>query len=256
MRIFTVDAFTGEPFAGNPAAVCLLEEARDQAWMQSIASEMNLSETAFLRREGDAWRLRWFTPRVEVTLCGHATLASAHVLMEEEGQPPPFRFLTLGGELCATRNGDWIELDFPALFTEAAEAPPQLTEGLGVVPVFVGLDELNYLVEVESEEMLRGLRPDFGRLADLKGVGVIATSRGDRYDFVSRYFCPGVGIDEDPVTGSAHCTLAPYWGKKLGRTGMTAFQASERGGVVKVRHVGERVILAGQAVTILCGVLS
>lgn len=257
MRLLTVDAFTDTAFKGNPAAVCILDHERDAAWMQDVAKEMNLSETAFLLHHPDGFGLRWFTPAVEVALCGHATLASAHALWEERVLETDARFHTLSGLLTATRNGDLIELDFPAKAEEPAEAPPLLLESLGAKPVYVGRNQFDYLVEVATEEELRALNPDHARLRTIKVRGVIVTARSSdpRFDFVSRFFAPGSGVDEDPVTGSAHCALTPYWSKKLGKTEMTAFQASARGGVVRVRLAGDRVKLGGRAVTVLRGEL-
>jgi predicted PhzF superfamily epimerase YddE/YHI9 len=249
--LFQVDAFADRPFGGNPAAVCLLDAPAPDGWMRDVAAEMNLSETAFAWREGDARRLRWFTPRVEVDLCGHATLATAHVLFArgETGA----RFLTRSGELVAARRGGWIELDFPALPVRETTPPAGLAAALGAAPVAVGESRFDCVVELESEEVVRGLRPDFAALAALDARGVIVTSRGAKYDFVSRCFFPGVGIDEDPVTGSAHCALAPYWAERLGRSEMTGYQASARGGVVRVRLAPDRVFLSGRAVTVLEG---
>jgi PhzF family phenazine biosynthesis protein len=259
--LIQVDAFTDRPFAGNPAAVCVLEGERDDGWLQAVASEMNLSETAFLRREGSEWRLRWFTPTVEVDLCGHATLASAHALWEaglaDAGVPLVFR--TRSGALSATRRGDGIELDFPAEPASPAEPPPDLLDALGVPARFVGRNRLDYLVETESEEALRRACPRFAALASASGAarGVIVTapSSASRFDFVSRYFAPAAGIDEDPVTGSAHCCLGPFWADRLGRSELVGFQASPRGGVVHVRIGGDRVFLGGRAVTVLRGEL-
>lgn len=257
--IYFVDAFTDRPFAGNPAAVCLLDEPADEAWMQQVASEMNLSETAFLQRQDDGFELRWFTPTVEVDLCGHATLASAHVLWttgylwtSEEA-----RFHTRSGLLTARQVDGWIELDFPATPAEPADAQPELVEALGVTPVSVGRNKFDYLIEVASEEEVRQIQPDHETLRSLPVRGVIVTSRsqGGKYDFVSRFFAPGSGIEEDPVTGSAHCCLAPYWSERLGLTEMTGYQASPRGGIVRVRREGERVLLGGQAVMVLRGTL-
>lgn len=258
LDLFQVDAFTDRPFAGNPAAVCLLEEPRDASWMQAVAREMNLSETAFLAPAGDGYGLRWFTPAVEIELCGHATLASAHVLWETGTLDPAAtaRFHTLSGLLTAERRGEWIELDFPA--RPAVEAPPPA--GLLEVfaePRFVGRSRYDYLLELPSEEAVRTAAPDPRQLAALGVRGVIITARGSApYDFVSRFFAPGSGVDEDPVTGSAHCTLGPYWGPRLGKEELLAYQASARGGVVKVRLVGDRVKLGGQAVTVLRGRLA
>lgn len=258
-QIVQVDAFTARPFAGNPAAVCVLPEPASEAWMQQVASEMNLSETAFLRRTEDGFSLRWFTPAIEVDLCGHATLASAHVLWEEGILAPdePARFHTRSGLLTATRDGDWINLDFPATPAAPADAPADLVEALGAQPIWTGKSIFDYLVEVDSEATLRALSPDMGRLARLPVRGVIVTSRSatPEYDFVSRFFAPTAGVNEDPVTGSAHSALAPYWATRLGKRELTAYQASARGGVLRVRLDGERVVISGQAVTTLRGEL-
>ena len=257
--IYQVDAFTDRPFAGNPAAVCILPESRDESWMQSVASEMNLSETAFLVERDDGYGLRWFTPAVEVELCGHATLASGHVLWEAGllGPGEEARFHTASGLLSARRHDEWIELDFPTLAPEPCPAPPQLIEALGVEPTWVGRNDHNHLVEVDTEQVVRSVRPDFSVLRRL-GTGVIITAPGDdpRFDFVSRYFAPAFGVDEDPVTGSAHCCLGPYWQDRLRKSELVAFQASRRGGVVKVTVEGDRTCLAGQAVTVLRGELA
>ncbi len=260
IALYQVDAFTDRPFAGNPAAVCLLDEPGDPVWMQDVAAEMNVSETAFLVPRVDGFDLRWFTPTTEVDLCGHATLASAHVLWEQRRLAPEAeaRFHTrVSGVLTAHRVGEWIELDFPTYPPTESPAPAALLDGLGLVPVWVGRHGENHLVEVESEQTLRELRPDFSKFAQLD-TGVIVTSRSDdpHYDFVSRFFATAFGIDEDPVTGSAHCYLGPYWQQRLGRDTFTAYQASGRGGVVKVTVAGSRTRLAGQAVTVLRGELA
>lgn len=260
LDLYQVDAFTDRPFGGNPAAVCLLPEPRDAEWMQLVAREMNLSETAFLHPEEEGgWRLRWFTPAVEVELCGHATLASAHVLWEAGRLSPgePARFHTLSGLLTAERRDDAIELDFPARNADGVEPPEGLAEALGVTPRFVGKSRYDYLLEVASEEEVRAAVPDFGRLRALPVRGVILTAAASTapYDFVSRFFAPGAGVDEDPVTGSAHCTLGPYWAARLGKSSFLAWQASARGGAVRVRVEGERVKLGGRAVTVLRGQL-
>ncbi len=259
IRIVQVDAFTNRAFAGNPAAVCVLAEAKPEEWMRNVAREMNLSETAFLTPQDGGYHLRWLTPAVEVALCGHATVASAHVLWEDGHLPQgqQARFHTLSGLLTADRRGDWIELDFPAKAAEAAQAPPALLRALGVGDAkFVGKNAFDYLVEVDSEETLRNLAPDHSALRKEPVRGVIVTAKGSgEFDFVSRFFAPGSGIDEDPVTGSAHTALGPYWAAKLGKTEFTAFQASARGGVVKVRVEGDRVKLGGQAVTVMTGEL-
>ncbi len=259
LRIVQVDAFTDTPFRGNPAAVCLLPAPRDESWMQAVAREMNLAETAFLVPQNDGFDLRWFTPTIEVALCGHATLAAAHVLWEDAhlAQGRQARFQTKSGLLTADRAAGWIELDFPAKRAEPAPAPPGLLEALGVEPAYVGRNQFDYLVEVKSEELVRTLAPDHTVLAKLPVRGVIVTSRAATrdFDFVSRFFAPGSGIPEDPVTGSAHCALGPYWSERLGKTDFVAYQASARGGVVRVRVVGDRVKLGGQAVTVLRGTL-
>ena len=260
LTIIQVDTFTTRAFEGNPAAVCVLPDRRDERWMQAVAREMNLSETAFLSvRDDRGFDLRWFTPAIEVALCGHATLASAHVLWEtgQLDEVAEARFYTRSGLLTARRAGDWIELDFPATREERVLAPEGLAEALGCAPKYVGKNAFDYLVEVETEEILRSIRPDFARLKHLGGRGVIVTSMSasPEYDFVSRFFAPGAGVDEDPVTGSAHCCLGPFWSSRLGKKELTAYQASERGGVVRVRDRGDRVTLCGQAVTVLRGEL-
>lgn len=257
-RIVQVDAFTDRPFAGNPAAVCVLPGPADARWMQHVAMEMNLAETAFLHREDGGWRLRWFTPAVEVDLCGHATLASAHVLWEDGHAPrtEPLRFLTRSGALGAAARDGWIELDFPSEPALPVPAPPHLLEALGVTGT-VAKNRMDYLVEVADESLVRRLNPDLGRLKLIPSRGVVVTARAAApYDFVSRFFGPAVGVDEDPVTGSAHCALGPWWAERLGRTSLVGFQASARGGVVRVEVRGARVGLLGQAVTVLRGELS
>ena len=259
LPLLQIDAFTDRPFAGNPAAVCLLPGPADGAWMQQVAMEMNLSETAFLHRQADGFGLRWFTPAVEVDLCGHATLASAHALWEIGRLRPdePARFHTRSGLLTAVRVGEWIELNFPSTPEVPVSAPPGLIEALGVTPSYVGKSRSDYLIELDSEEAVRNVRPDFTRLLATATRGVIVTSRSrtPNRDFVSRFFAPAVGVNEDPVTGSAHCTLAPFWSKRLKKDRFLAHQLSERGGVLKVRLDSERVRLSGQAVTVLRGEL-
>lgn len=254
--IWQVDAFTDRPFAGNPAAVVWLDADPDPAWMQHVAAEMNLAETAFVRQVTDGYSLRWFTPKVEVDLCGHATLASAHALWTSGTvTDEPLRFHTLSGVLTCSRNDDRIELDFPA--TPAAEATVDFAvlDALGTTAAFFGRTRFDVLVQVPSAAELRALRPDFRRLGAVQARGVIATAVSDdpKFDFISRFFAPQVGIDEDPVTGSAHCALTPFWAKHLGKTEMTAFQASERGGTLHLRLAGDRAILGGHAVTTLDG---
>jgi PhzF family phenazine biosynthesis protein len=259
-RIVQVDAFTDRPFAGNPAAVCVLPGPADEGWMQDVAREMNLSETAFLYRVAEGFNLRWFTPKVEVPLCGHATLACAHVLWEDghlraEEQA---RFHTKSGLLTADRRDGLIELDFPVDHFTPAEAPAELLQGLGAPAVNVGRGAIRYLVELENEQAVRTLEPDFGLLATIPVQGVIVTSRstGGPNDIVSRYFAPRAGVAEDPVTGAAHCTLASYWSERLGKTEFVAYQASARGGTLFVRLEGERVKLRGQAITVMRGELA
>jgi len=256
-RLLQVDAFTDRPFAGNPAAVCVLPGPADERWMQAVAREMNLSETAFLHRENDAFRLRWFTPAVEVDLCGHATLAAAHVLWADGHLPAgaEARFHTRSGLLTARQADEWIEMDFPAEVARPADAPAELRDGLGVPTVYVGKNRMDYLVEVESESVVRALQPDFRLLGALPVRGIIVTARSASpdYDFVSRFFGPAAGVDEDPVTGSAHCCLAPHWSAKLGKAALVGYQASARGGVVRTRIEGDRVMLGGRAVTVLVG---
>ncbi len=257
--VYQVDAFTEKPFAGNPAAVCFLSEVADDAWMQNVAAEMNLPETAFLLPLEDGFELRWFTPTVEVDLCGHATLASAHALWESGRLPldQQARFHTRSGLLTAQRDADWIVLDFPATPPEQVEktdVPTRLREALGCNVEYAGISEFDYLIQVASEAIVRELSPDFAALSKLTVRGVIVTSQASgRYDFVSRYFAPGAGINEDPVTGSAHCCLGPFWAERLGKSKFLAYQASARGGEVRVEFSGDRVRLGGQAVTVLRG---
>jgi PhzF family phenazine biosynthesis protein len=268
IRIDHVDAFTSEPFAGNPAAVCVLDGPADAGWMQRVAREMNLSETAFLHRTAGAYALRWFTPLVEVDLCGHATLASAHVLWERGllGPAEPARFDTRSGRLTATRVEDrsasagrdeWIELDFPSTPEEATATPAALADGLRMQPKYVGRSRFDYLVELADEDAVRNVSPDFPKLRTIQARGVIVTARADSagVDFVSRYFAPAFGIDEDPVTGSTHCCLGPFWATRVTSRTLVAHQLSARGGVMKVTVAGDRVRLAGQAVTVLKGEL-
>jgi predicted PhzF superfamily epimerase YddE/YHI9 len=302
--IYKVDSFTNQPFGGNPAGVCLLREARDERWMQSVAREMNLSETAFLVPRGGDYDLRWFTPSVEIALCGHATLASAHILWETKrlATNAPARFHTMSGLLTCTRDRDRIAMDFPTIVAVEAAPPPELLRALGVRATFAGNNKMDWLVEVDSEATVRALAPDFALLKTIPVRGVIVTARaahaakdathapsvpsrtaktelqrsstagartagsstssakdasavGAKYDFVSRFFAPRAGVDEDPVTGSAHCCLAPYWGTKLEKKELVGWQASARGGEVRMKWNGDRVVLSGQAVTVLRGEL-
>ncbi|MBN1478104.1 PhzF family phenazine biosynthesis protein [Candidatus Sumerlaeota bacterium] len=249
-RVHIVNAFTDSPEGGNPAGVCLPEHDLPTGEMQRIAAEVNLSETAFLRPEGEGWRIRWFTPTTEVPLCGHATLASAHTLWEL-GRVPPDQtivFQSASGPLTATRDGGWIELDFPSDPPEPAEIPVGLTEALRERPLSVSRAKVGHLVEVESAEKVRCLAPDI-RAIDRTVGSVCVTARSDtpEFDFISRFFAPEHGIDEDPVTGAAHCALAPHWAARLGKEEMMGFQASARGGTVRVRLRGDRVLLGGKA---------
>jgi predicted PhzF superfamily epimerase YddE/YHI9 len=257
--VVVVDAFTDRPFAGNPAAVCVLPAAAEAPWMQLVAREMNLSETAFLVRQADGFGLRWFTPAVEVALCGHATLASAHVLWETGalGGSEVARFNTASGLLTAARRGEWIELDMPAKPVAPAEPPPALGPALGAAPVYFGTSQFDALAELETEQAVRDLKPDMALLGSLPCRGLIVTARASTpgYDFVSRFFAPRVGVPEDPVTGSAHCCLGPFWKIRLGKDDFVAYQASLRGGVVKVGVRGDRVLLGGRAVTVWRGEL-
>jgi PhzF family phenazine biosynthesis protein len=261
MRIFQVDAFTSSAFAGNPAAVCLLPGPADAAWMQRVAAEMNLSETAFLDPRPGGYGLRWFTPVAEVALCGHATLASAHVLYETglSAAGDDIRFATASGELTARQDGAAISLDFPATPATQAKPPPQVLAALGIgEPEWAGRSREDILIVLAGPDDVIALAPDFSRLAPAGVRGTIVTAPASRAgaDFVSRFFAPAVGVAEDPVTGSAHCTLAPYWGERLGRAELTGYQASARGGTVRMRLAGDRVILTGHAVTVLRGELS
>lgn len=258
-EIFQVDAFTDSPFSGNPAAVCVLPQEGDEGWMQRVANEMNLSETAFLFQQEDGYNLRWFTPVIEVDLCGHATLASAHILWETGLLAPDqeARFYTRSGLLTAVRQDNWIQLDFPSEPEDEIDAPEKLSDALGISPNYVGKNRFDYLIEIESEASIRNLTPNFTVLRTIDSRGFIVTSVADspEFDFVSRFFAPSFGINEDPVTGSAHCCLGPFWQKKLGKNEFTAYQASARGGIIKVHVAGERVLLAGQAFTVMRGTL-
>lgn len=256
---FIVDAFTDLPFAGNPAAVVPLNSWPEDSWLQNVAMEMNLSETAYFVPNSQGFDLRWFTPKVEVDLCGHATLASAKA-MAEMGQltdGSEVTFSTRSGVLPAMRKGDQFQLDFPIKPAEKTEPPSGLIESFNIRPVHVGRNQFDYLLEVESEAVVRSLTPDFKRLAAVKCRGVIVTARSDspQFDFVSRFFAPAAGVDEDPVTGSAHCCLADFWGKRLGRIEMVGYQASPRGGTVHVTIQGNRVLLSGEAVIVAQGEL-
>lgn len=250
--LYTVDAFTAVPFQGNPAAVCLSDGPLEEHWMRLLAREMNLSETAFVHPVEGGYSLRWLTPTSEVELCGHATLAAAFVLWHTGALAveQKARFQTLGGSLGCVWEGDWIAMDFPARPVRACEPPEGLAEALGCEVLASGFNGMDYLVEVRDAATLRRLVPDIGALAKIAARGVIVTSPSDtlQWDFLSRFFAPAAGVDEDPVTGSAHCALGPYWGAKLGKTELRAHQASRRGGELRVVLAGERVVLRGQSV--------
>ncbi len=262
LPLFQVNAFSPNPFQGNPAAVCLLPHYPDPAWMQGVAAQMNLSETAFLVPQALDYQLRWFTPQVEVDLCGHATLAAAHTLFSQNLVAPgqAITFHTRSGPLMARQIGEWIELDFPSQPVRPQAPNPDLINALNLHPsqvVFWGASPDDQLIELSSADEVRACQPNFSALAQLPGRGVMVTSVSDlaEADFVSRFFAPAAGIDEDPVTGSAHCSLYPYWRAKLHRPELVGYQASARGGWVKVRGEGERVILAGPAITVWRGEL-
>ncbi len=257
--IYQVDAFTDRPFAGNPAAICVLPQPRDAVWMQHVAREMNLSETAFLVPRDGGFDLRWFTPAAEVDLCGHATLASAHLLWEigRLSADQEAVFFTKSGRLSARKHHDRIVMDFPAEPPEEAEPPALLVQALGVEPRYAGRNRMDYLVEVDTQEAVEALDPDMHRLAqvDTRGVIVTAPARDGTYDFVSRFFAPRLDVPEDPVTGSAHCCLGPFWQQRLGKTALVGYQASARGGTVYVQPTADRVLLGGHAVTVMRGEL-
>lgn len=260
LPVYVVDAFAEKPFTGNPAAVVFLDGPRDDAWRAAVAREFNLSETAFVEAEGTAFRLRWFTPAVEVSLCGHATMAAAHALWESGHLPAgaPAEFLTKSGTITATRDDGHITLDLPARPVTVAKPPPGLLALLKDTPLWFGANDELQLAEMDSEETVRRAAPDFAALAAVspKGLVLTAPARRKTYDFVSRCFFPAEGIPEDPVTGSAHCALGPYWAERLKKPVLTAFQASARGGVLLVRPKGERVDVAGRALTVWSGTLN
>ena len=258
--LWLIDAFTDAPFAGNPAGVCLLPKARPDDWMQSVAREMNQAETAFLVKQKDGYDLRWFTPTTEVDLCGHATLASAHFLWSKPkaSAPRTIRFHTKSGVLTAARKAGWIVLDFPSTPPQPCEPPPYLLDAVKAHGAPVFRTPFDYMVVTEHPAKLRALTPDVRLLRDIETRGVIVTCHSDEsgVDFLSRFFAPGAGVDEDPVTGSAHCALAPYWAARLGRPVLVGKQVSARGGLVRVEHAGDRVRLGGKAVTVVKGVLA
>jgi PhzF family phenazine biosynthesis protein len=257
VQLHIVDVFTDIPFKGNPAAVCLIEGSADDGWMQSVAAEMNLAATAFLRETDSGWELRWFSPIIELDLCGHGTLASAHILWETGRNPENIRFDTRGGMLTATRNNGWIVVDFPATPPKTTDVPDALIEALGVVPLTVARSNFDYLVEVETPAEVVDASPQLSLLSEVETRGVMLTAAGgeDGADFTSRFFAPAAGIPEDPVTGSAHCCLGPFWADRLGKNKLIAHQASSRGGVLRVKVLGDRVLIGGQAVTVLSGEL-
>ncbi len=259
-KIFQVDSFTNKAFQGNPAGVCLLDKPMDTDWMQNVAMEMNLSETAFLLKDTDSYRLRWFTPAIEVDLCGHATLASAHILFQEELVFPDsvINFQTRSGLLKVAQQDGWLEMDFPVDPERPVEVAPILQQGIGgPLPQYTGKSKRFYLFRFKSEKDVFDLKPDFNMLADIPDSEVIVTAVSDNpeFDFVSRFFAPGIGINEDPVTGSAHCTLGPYWQKELGKSQLTAFQASKRGGLLKLDVGTKRIKIKGQAITVIRGTI-
>ncbi|AKP47042.1 MULTISPECIES: PhzF family phenazine biosynthesis protein [Bacillus] len=259
MNIFLINAFTDQPFAGNAAAVCFLPESKDAGWMQKVAKEIHLPTTAFIKHTNGKFSLRWFTPSMEIPLCGHGTLASAYVLWEMGyiKAENPVSFSTKSGVLTATVKNGWIELDFPSAPDHEINAPDRLIQALGVVPKYVGKNQLDYIVEVESDDVVKNLIPDIDSIAQLPIRGVIVTSRSSsgRFDFISRLFSPAQGIVEDAVTGSAHCCLGPYWKRRLNKDEFIAYQASARGGMIKVKMANNRVLLSGKAVTVIKGEL-
>lgn len=256
-RVVFVDAFSAVPFAGNPAAVCLLAGEMPDSWLQAVAGELNQPATAFVSAGSEAWGLRWFSPTTELALCGHGTLSTAHVLWEDGvvAADASIRFETRAGVLTCSRDDGWIAMDFPAEPPRTVEAPPKLIRALGVRPRSVGRNRLDYLVELESAAAVRQARPDLAALATVptRGVMLTAAANGEAYDFVSRFFAPAVGAGEDAVTGSAHLCLGPFWSERLGKRELVGYQASARGGTVRVRPRGERVELLGQAVTVAHG---
>lgn len=259
MKLYIVDAFTNKPFGGNPAAVCLLDAEITDYRLQEIAAEMNLSETAFLIKQEEGYLLRWFTPESEVDLCGHATLASAHILWEEQiSQNSVLRFTTKSGTLLAAKQDNWIELDFPLEKEETpVNTPQELLDGLGEDFLYIGKNRFDYIIELENEEKVQSLKPDFNLWKQVDARGVIVTSRSERdnIDFVSRCFYPRLGVNEDPVTGSAHCCLGPYWSNKLQKSTLEALQLSKRQGLLKLAVAEERILISGQAVTVVKGTL-
>ncbi len=260
IQIFHVDSFTVKPFAGNPAAVCVLDRPREDAWLQAVAAEMNLSETAFLLPKGNGYNLRWFTPTTEVDLCGHGTLASAHILYEFGffEQDETIEFFTRSGKLKSSFDNGFIELDMPRHDPQKIETPTSLIEALGVQPLGSAVyNQETILAEFENEEMIRNFTPDFKQIAALDFPEIVITARSSnpKYDIVTRFFAPKLGINEDPVTGSVHCMLGPYWAEKLGKNKLLSYQASPRGGEIRVRLTKDRAFVGGKAITVLRGEL-
>ena len=260
MQIYQVDSFTDKPFSGNPAGVCILQEPKSEEWMRLIAMEMNLSETAFLVKQEEGYSLRWFTPRVEVDLCGHATLASAHILWQKGylQNNEPANFHTKSGLLTCVKKQDWIEMNFPSNPDEKIGVRPDFEKAFGVKIKYLGKSRFDYIAELESEKDVRNTVPNFEMLIKLPARGIMITSISEskEYDFVSRFFAPNVGVTEDPVTGSAHTTLGPFWSRKLSKNELIAYQASERGGILKLNVKKDRIYIAGQAITVLeCNLL-
>ena len=257
MTIFQVDAFTNKLFKGNPAAICPLNEWISDKLMQSIAEENNLSETAFFVKSQDGYDLRWFTPASEIDLCGHATLAAAHIIFTALNYKEKIvEFNTKSGRLTVEKKGDWYTLDFPTEEVTAFETPALLEDAIKTTVLCSFKGKWKYLIEIQDEETLLNLDPNFQLLGQVGSDGIIVTSKGDTVDFVSRFFAPNIGINEDPVTGSAHTLLIPYWAKKLNKTNLEAIQLSKRTGYLKCEYLGDRVQMSGQAITFLKGQLT
>ena len=259
IKIFQVDAFTSEPFKGNPAAVCILENEVSDEWMSGVAADMNLAETAFITttEEKNKYKLRWFTPKVEVDLCGHATLATAHILYQNNYVhcSEAIFFETKSGILKTLKNENHIQLDFPETPVSDIEIPEGIENAIGAKIIYAGKSIFDYFFLLESEDVLIDLKPNFNELIKFGKRGVIVTADSKKYDFISRFFAPQSGINEDPVTGSAHCALYPYWSKKLNKKELVAYQASERGGLLKLSSESSRVLISGEAITIFEGIL-
>lgn len=258
-KIYVVDAFTKTPFTGNPACVCFLQEAKEDQWMQNVAFEMRLSETAFLFQQEDGFSLRWFTPKTEVDLCGHATLAAAHILWETGILKPDetAKFETNSGTITADKVDDLVEMKFPILYQRPADFNPELISAFNITPMYVGSFENKLLIEVDGEEIVKSIEPDFRKLQQFDERAVVITSlaESEEYDFVSRHFAPWVGVYEDPVTGSNHSCLGPYWARRLDKTELKAYQASPRGGMLNLRVEKDCVYIGGNAITVYEGEL-